>query len=160
MALLPELLPFFAPNINSYKRLVEGFWAPTTATWGIDNRTVAFRVIPGSSKSTRVETRVGGADINPYLAVAASLASGIYGVENQIPLTDSAVKSNAYAEKGKKPLARNLEEATIQLSKSKIAKDLFGATFVDHFVNTRLWEWREYQKQVTTYERERYFEII
>ena len=78
---LPELLPFFAPTVNSYKRLVDGYWAPTKVTWGIDNRTVAFRVIPGGAKSTRVEVRVSGSDINPYLALAASIGAGLWGID-------------------------------------------------------------------------------
>src|SRR4030095_3462040 len=78
---LPELLPFFAPTVNSYKRLVEGFLAPPRVTRGVDNRTVAFRVIPGTAKSTRLEVRVGGADLNPYLALAASVAAGVWGIE-------------------------------------------------------------------------------
>ena len=78
---LPDLLPFFAPTVNSYKRLVDGYWAPTKVTWGIDNRTVAFRVIPGGPKSTRVEVRVTGSDINPYLALAASIGAGLWGID-------------------------------------------------------------------------------
>ena len=81
---LPHVLPLYAPTINSYKRLVEGAWAPTTITWGIDNRTVAVRALPGSDKSTRIEMRVPGADMNPYLAMSAALASGLYGIKKQI----------------------------------------------------------------------------
>ncbi|MFX5926232.1 hypothetical protein ABTE83_20005, partial [Acinetobacter baumannii] len=76
---LPHILPFFAPTINSYKRLVEGAWAPTTLTWGIDNRTVAIRVLNNTANACRVETRVPGADVNPYLAIAASIGAGLYG---------------------------------------------------------------------------------
>ena len=83
---LPYILPMFAPTINSYKRLVEGAWAPTTLTWGLDNRTVALRVLSGSSKSCRLETRVMGSDVNPYLAMAACLASGLYGIKNKLKL--------------------------------------------------------------------------
>ncbi len=157
---LPEILPFYAPTINSYKRLVEGHWAPTRSTWGIDNRTVAFRVIPGSSKSTRVETRVSGSDINPYLAIAASLASGLYGIENKIPLKDTPVTGSGYAAKDAVKLSKNLFEAATKLQDSIIAKELFGASFVEHFVSTRFWEWRQFQDAVTDWERERYFEII
>ncbi|MDA0713403.1 MAG: glutamine synthetase family protein, partial [bacterium] len=94
--LLPELLPFFAPNVNSFKRLVEGFWAPTKSTWGVDNRTTAFRVIKGGASSTRLETRVPGSDMNSYLAVAAALGAGLYGIENKIPLDAKAVIGNSY----------------------------------------------------------------
>ena len=87
---LPHILPMFAPVINSYKRLVEGAWAPTTLTWGTDNRTVALRVLANNSKSCRLETRVIGSDVNPYLAMAASLASGLYGIKNKLKLKQPA----------------------------------------------------------------------
>jgi glutamine synthetase len=160
LTLLPEILPFFAPNVNSYKRLVEGFWAPTRSTWGVDNRTTAFRVIKGGAKSTRLETRAPGADINPYLAVAAALGAGLYGIEHKLKLTSPAIVGSSYADRDAKLLPRNLHEATEALSKSEAAKGIFGAEFVDHFVRTRDWEWRQFQKHVTTYELERYFEII
>jgi glutamine synthetase len=86
----------YAPTINSYKRLVEGAWAPTTLTWGIDNRTVALRVLSGSSKSCRLETRVIGSDVNPYLAMAACLASGLYGIKNKLKLSQPATIGNGY----------------------------------------------------------------
>jgi glutamine synthetase len=157
---LPEILPLFAPTVNSYKRLVEGYWAPTRTTWGKDNRTVCMRVIPGSDKSTRLETRLGGADINPYLGVAAALAAGLYGIENKLPLTDPMVEGNGYENKSATRLSRNLDEATEKFHASKIARELFGDKFVDHFANTRRWEWRQYQQSVTDWELKRYFEII
>ncbi len=157
---LPEILPFFAPNVNSYKRLVDGFWSPTKPTWGIDNRTVAFRVIPGGEKSTRVEVRIGGADINPYLAMAAAVASGLYGIEKGLKLTDKPIQGSAYQESSVPRLPRNLSEATARLAESKIAREILGDGFVDHFVRTREWEWRQYQDAVTNWELQRYFEII
>ncbi len=160
LACLPDLLPFFAPTVNSYKRLVEGFWAPTRATWGVDNRTTAFRVIPGGPKSTRVEVRIPGSDINPYIALAAALASGLYGIENGLLLSDAPVVGSAYKEEKGVPLARNLYEATRRLSESKLAHALLGDEFVDHFVATRLWEWKRFQESVTDWEMKRYFEII
>lgn len=156
---LPEILPFFAPTVNSYKRLVEGFWAPTSVTWGLDNRTAAFRVIPGSPGSTRLEGRVSGSDINPYLAVAAYLAAGLYGIRNKMPLTQEAVSGNAYAAKAT-PLPRNLLDATKNLADSHTARELFGAKFVEHFVNSRVWEMRQFSEAVTDWELKRYFEII
>ena len=87
---LPYILPMYAPTINSYKRLVEGAWAPTTLTWAIDNRTTALRVLAGSSSSARLETRVVGSDSNPYLAMAACLASGLYGIKNKLKLKTPA----------------------------------------------------------------------
>jgi len=160
MALLPDLLPFFAPTVNSYKRLVEGYWAPTKVTWGIDNRTVAFRVISGSSKSTRLETRAPGSDINPYLAVAAAIGAGLYGIEKKLPLVQKAVSGSGYQDESAQKLSKNLYEATMKLQESKVAREIFGNAFVDHFVQTRLWEWRQFQNAVTNWELQRYFEII
>ncbi len=157
---LPEILPPFAPTVNSYKRLVDGFWAPTKVTWGVDNRTTALRVIPGSAKSTRLETRVPGSDVNPYLALAAAIASGLYGVENNLTLKTEAVSGSAYLVKNAERLPRTLQEATERLSKSKVARELFGEKFVEHFVQTREWEWRQFQDSVTNWELQRYFEII
>ncbi len=160
LQLLPELLVLFAPTINSYKRLVEGFWAPTSATWGVDNRTTALRVIVGGAKSTRLETRVPGSDINPYLAIAAALGAGLYGIENSLELKQSRVVGNAYEDKSAKKFPRNLYEATCAFHGSKAARSIFGDAFVDHFAASRFWEWRQFQNTVTSYERQRYFEII
>ncbi len=160
MHCLPELLPLFAPTVNSYKRLVKGYWAPTSVTWGRDNRTVCFRVIFGSAASARLECRVGGADLNPYLALAASLASGLYGIENNMKLTAPQVSGNGYEHDAAVALPRDLGQAAEALANSKIARTLLGDAFVEHFVNTRLWEWRQYQTAVTDWELERYFEII
>lgn len=160
LACLPEILPLLAPNVNSYKRLVDGFWAPTKPTWGEDNRTVACRVIPGSAKSTRLETRVPGSDVNPYLAIAACLASGLYGIERNLPLQDKPVRGNAYRDSEATRFPRNLLEATERMADSKRAHELFGSGFVEHFVQTRRWEWRQFQESVTNWELQRYFEII
>ena len=157
---LPHILPFFAPTINSYKRLVEGAWAPTTLTWGIDNRTVALRALPEGKKSCRLETRVIGADVNPYLAMAACLASGLYGIRNSLSLTQPPVRGNGYLDKSFGSLPATLHEATANLKASTVAKELFGGTFVEHFVQTREWEWRQHLKAVTDWEYKRYFEII
>ena len=157
---LPYLLPMYAPTINSYKRLVEGAWAPTTLTWGIDNRTVALRVLSGSSKSCRLETRVVGSDVNPYLAMAACLASGLYGIKNKLKLSQPATVGNGYKESAHGTLPSTLIEATQQMKGSKLAKELFGPAFVEHFTQTREWEWRQHLKAVTDWEYKRYFEII
>ena len=157
---LPEILPFFAPTVNSYKRLVDGYWAPTKVTWGVDNRTVALRVIPGSAKATRVEVRVPGSDINPYLAIAAALAAGLYGIEKELPLTAAPVQGSAYLVEGAERLPRTLQEATQRLSDSTLAREILGETFVDHFVRTRVWEWRQFRDAVTDWELRRYFEVI
>ncbi len=158
--LLPHILPMFAPTINSYKRLVEGAWAPTTLTWGIDNRTVALRVLSGSSKSCRLETRVIGSDVNPYLAMAAALASGLYGIKNKLKLKQPATTGNGYKDNSNGTLPKTLDEATNMMKASKEAKEIFGEKFVEHFTQTREWEWRQHLKPVTDWEYKRYFEII
>jgi glutamine synthetase len=157
---LPHILPLFAPTINSYKRLVEGAWAPTTLTWGMDNRTVALRVLANSSKSCRLETRVIGSDVNPYLAMAGCLASGLYGIKNKLKLKQPATIGNGYEDFSNGVLPSTLIEATRQMKASKIAKELFGETFVEHFTQTREWEWKQHLKSVTDWEYKRYFEII
>jgi glutamine synthetase len=157
---LPEILPFFAPTVNSYKRLVDGYWSPTKSSWGIDNRTTAFRVIPGSEKSTRVEVRIAGADLNPYLAIAASLASGLYGIEKGLELESAPIQGSAYRETSLPRLPRNLADATDRLAQSTVARELLGEAFVDHFIRTRRWEWAQFQDAVTNWELQRYFEII
>ena len=157
---LPEILPMYAPTINSYKRLVEGAWAPTTITWGVDNRTNALRVINDDEKSMRLETRVPGSDTNPYLALAAALASGLYGIVNNLKLEVKPTAGNGYKETTNGILPGDLNEATNRMKHSKLAEELFGADFVDHFTRTRDWEWNRYKKAVTDWELKRYFEII
>ena len=157
---LPHILPMYAPTINSFKRLVEGAWAPTTITWGVENRTTALRVINTTPAYTRLETRIPGADTNPYLAMAAALASGLYGIKNKLPLNIPQSVGNGYQDKKNGVLATNLYDAAISMQTSPIAKELFGEGFVDHFTQTRLWEHRQYAKHVTDWELKRYFEII
>ncbi|MDX2247291.1 MAG: glutamine synthetase family protein [Bacteroidia bacterium] len=157
---LPHILPMYAPTINSYKRLVEGAWAPTTITWGMDNRTTALRILTGGEKSARLETRVCGSDSNPYLAQAAALASGLYGIRHNLKLNQPGVVGNGYEEYRYGVLPRNLSEATQAMKNSEIAGELLGEAFWDHFVRTREWEWREFSKAVTDWEMKRYFEII
>jgi glutamine synthetase len=157
---LPYILPVFAPTINSYKRLVEGAWAPTTITWGVDNRTVALRILPASAKSCRLETRVIGSDTNPYLVMAACLAAGLYGIKNKLKLTQPASIGNGYKDYSNGVLPSTLAEATSQMKNSKLAKEILGEQFVEHFAQTREWEWRQHLKAVTDWEFKRYFEII
>ena len=157
---LPFILPMIAPTINSYKRLVEGAWAPTTLTWAVDNRTVALRALPGSSKATRLETRVVGSDSNPYLAMAACLASGLYGIKKGLKLKQPATVGNGYRDLSNGTLPRNLWDATQTMKESKVAKELFGEKFVTHFTQTREWEWKQFAKVVTDWELKRYLEII
>ena len=160
-ALMPEFLAMVASTVNAYTRLIPGFWAPTDASWGIDNRTCALRVIPGSEKSQRVEYRIGPADANPYLALAAALGSGLWGVENKIEPSDP-VTGNAYDKTfpAKQHLPKTLMDSAQRLRKSKAAAELFGAEFVDHYATSREWEEGEFRKAITDWEMERYLEII
>ena len=146
--------------MNSYKRLVDGYWAPTKVTWGVDNRTVALRVIPGSAKSTRVEVRVPGSDINPYLAIAASLAAGLYGIEKELPLTAAPVRAAPTTSRARSACRGPCRRRRSGWRIRSIAREILGETFVDHFVRTRVWEWRQFQDAVTDWELRRYFEVI
>jgi glutamine synthetase len=159
--LMPEILAMVASTCNSYTRLIPGFWAPTTASWGVDNRTCALRAIPGSINSQRVEYRISAADINPHLAMAAALGSGIWGIENKIEPT-KPVKGNAYDVElpAAFQLPGTLSQAAINLKKSTIARDLFGDEFVDHFAYTREWEDNQQRAAITDWQLKRYFEII
>jgi glutamine synthetase len=158
IALMPELTALYWPNVNSYKRSVENTWAPTTATWGRENRTCAIRVIGDSPKSTRVEYRQPGADVNPYVAMAASLAAGLWGIENEVEPPE-ACAGNGYAAEAA-PLPRNLRDAVELLRRSERARELLGDGFVDHYVRTREWEVRRFERAVTTWELERYLELV
>ena len=156
---MPHVLPLYAPTINSFKRLVEGAWAPTTLTWAIDNRTTAIRALPGSSKSTRIELRVVGSDANPYLAHAAALASGLYGIKNKLKLP-AMTKGNGYRDESNGRLPGNLWDATQTFKTSKVAMEILGENFVKHFAGSREWECKQYAKSVTDWEYKRYFEIV
>jgi glutamine synthetase len=159
--LMPQVLGMVAPTVNSYTRLIPGFWAPTSATWGVENRTTALRVIPGSAKSQRVEYRIAAADGNPYLALAAAIGSGLWGIEHGLEPTP-AVRGNAYEQPPPEGLAlpATLWEAAQNLKASKAARALFGDAFVDHFAATREWEEREARRAITDWQLARYFEII
>jgi glutamine synthetase len=159
LALLPEMMPLFAPNVNSYKRYVAGSWAATRANWGVDNRTVALRVIPGGKKGTRLETRVAGADINPYLAIAGALAAGLYGIEHKLTLDDPAVIGSAYEQSVGAILPTDLGAAAGAMKGSVGAREVLGDAFTDHFVMTREWEWSQFINSVTDWERKRYLEL-
>lgn len=156
---LPQLLPMFAPFINSYKRLVDNNLAPVKPTWAVDNRNASLRVIPGSANAMRLETRTPGADANPYLAIAAALASGLYGIEHKLALQQPPVSgSNAGAEQVAR-LPRTLADATKAMERSELAHELFGEEFVRHFVQTRQWEIARFNNSVTDWELERYLEL-
>ena len=157
---LMELAPMYWPTINSYKRLVDGFWAPVKPTWGLDNRTASFRVIASSPKATRLETRCPGADMNPYLAAAACIAAGLSGVEKKLKLTAKPIHGTNQGAENIPRAPRTLIETTRIFKDSELARDWFGDEFVDHFAATRDWEWRQWLDAVTDWEMKRYFEII
>jgi glutamine synthetase len=160
-SLLAELCAMFAPTVNAYTRLVPGAWAPTMAAWGVDNRTCALRVIPGSPASQRVEHRVPGADANPYIALAAAIGSGLWGIEHHTePSAPTAGNAYENAVETAAPLPATLGEAAARLAGSRAAVDLFGAPFVEHFARSREWEEREFRRNVTDWELRRYFEVI
>ena len=160
VACMMEFAPMIWPTINSYKRLVDGFWAPVKPTWGIDNRTASFRVIAGSPKATRLETRCPGADVYPYLAMAAVIAAGLDGVEKGLKLTAPPITGTNVGAENIPRAPRTLIETTRIFEKSAIARNWLGDGFVDHFAATRDWEWRQWLDGVTDWEMKRYFEII
>lgn len=159
MQLAPELMCFYAPYINSYKRLAGTAGAPNTLSWGFDNRTLSFRVI-GSGNSKRVENRIPGADGNPYLVLAASLASGLYGIENKIALQGPPIRQNASAVPGIKKLPTNLLEAVTLFENSETVRGLFGDDVVDHYTIAAKNEINDFFNFVTDWEKMRYLEQI
>jgi glutamine synthetase len=159
LALMNELTAVVSPTINSYKRYVPGVWAPLVPTWGIENRTCSLRVIGvGDASALRVEHRQPAADMNPYLAMAATLGAGLWGIERKLPLPEEVRGDGSRSEAGRIP--KTLREANAALAASTAAREILGAEFVDHFVRTRDWEVRAYEGAVTDWELKRYFEII
>jgi glutamine synthetase len=157
---LIEFGPMIWPTVNSYKRLVEGFWAPVKPTWSVDNRAAAFRVLPSSPEATRIETRFPGADTNAYLAMAAVVAAGLAGIERNLELTASPVKGENEGAENVPRTPRTLIETTSLFRRSDLARDWFGEEFVSYFAATREWEWELWLDAVTDWERRRYFEVI
>jgi len=155
IACMSELAIFIAPNINSYKRYAAGTWAPTTLAWGHDNRTCGFRIV-GHGQALRSESRIPGADANPYLAFAALLAAGLYGIEKKLELPP-AFTGNAY-ESDVQRFPHTLREAIAALEQGSMAKQALGAEVVDHYLNYARTEQAQFDKVVTGYERERLFE--
>jgi len=155
IACLGDLAIFVAPVVNSYKRFAAGSWAPTTLAWGYDNRTCGFRVV-GHGSACRPETRIPGADANPYLALAALLAAGLYGIEEKLELAP-AFEGNAY-ESDVERFPHALREAIARLESSGVARRLLGDDVIDHYLNYARTEQELYDKTVTGYERERMFE--
>ena len=153
-----EITYFLAPYINSYKRFIAGTFAPTRAIWSFDNRTAGYRLCGAGTKAIRVECRVGGADLNPYLAFAALLAAGLDGVENKLAL-EPAFAGDAYdSSKKLREIPKTLREAMELLDNSKFLRRAFGGDVIDHYVHTARWEQFEYDRRITDWELKRGFE--
>ncbi len=155
---VPDVMPFYAPTINSYKRFVDASWAPTRLAWSYDNRTAGFRVV-GKGKSLRIECRIPGADCNPYLAFAASLASGLEGLKNKIEPPECFV-GDIYAAKHLPRVPYTLGEAVQHFENSEFAKNSFGKEVIEHYSHFYKKEIEAYNTAVTDWERKRYFERI
>ena len=152
-----DITYFLAPYINSYKRFQAGTFAPTKAIWSRDNRTAGFRLCGENTKGVRVECRIGGADLNPYLAYAALIAAGLQGIEDKVEL-EPAFSGDAYLGKKLREVHKTLRDATAALKKSKILSAAFGQGVIDHYVHTAEWEQFEYDRRVTDWELKRGFE--
>ncbi|MGV8834367.1 MAG: glutamine synthetase family protein [Devosia sp.] len=157
LAYARDITYFLAPYINSYKRFQAGTFAPTKAIWSPDNRTAGFRLCGEHSKSVRVECRMGGADLNPYLAIAALIAAGIRGIEEKLELQPAFV-GDAYVSEQLPEISKTLREATDWLRRSEMLKSAFGEAVVAHYVHTAEWEQLEYDRRVTDWELKRGFE--
>ena len=158
IAHVPDVMVFYAPTVNSYKRYVDGSWAPTRLAWSYDNRTAGFRVV-GTGAGTRIECRIPGADCNPYLALAASLASGLEGIKRQITPPEAFV-GDIYAAKNLPRVPYTLGQAVDTFEKSEFAKRAFGSEAHEHYTHFFRMEVAAYDKAVTDWERSRYFERI
>ena len=156
LAVTKELAYFFAPNVNSYKRYAWGSFAPTTLVWGVDNRTCGFRVV-GHGAGLRLESRIAGADCNPYLAFAAMIAAGLHGIDNELAL-EPAYPGNAYDAADKPRLPGSLHESIALLEGSTAARTAFGDDVIDHYLHYARTEQRSFEAAVTDWERFRSFE--
>ncbi|KKX29295.1 glutamine synthetase family protein [Rhizobium sp. LC145] len=152
-----EITYFLAPYINSYKRFMAGTFAPTKAIWSKDNRTAGYRLCGEGTKGIRVECRVGGSDLNPYLAMAALIAAGIDGIEKKMEL-EPAFVGDAYGGKGVREIPRTLRHATELMDNSELLREAFGDDVIDHYVRAANWEQEEYDRRVTDWEVARGFE--
>ena len=152
-----EITYFLAPYINSYKRFMAGTFAPTKAVWSKDNRTAGYRLCGEGSKAIRIECRVGGADLNPYLAFAALLAAGLAGIEQKLELEPPFV-GDAYYGKALREVPKTLREATELMKNSKMLRAAFGDEVIDHYVHNAEWEQFEYDRRITDWELKRGFE--
>ncbi len=157
LAYAREITWFLAPYINSYKRFQSGTFAPTKAIWSVDNRTAGFRLCGESSKAIRVECRIGGADLNPYLAFAALLAAGIAGIQNKMPL-EAGFVGDAYLGEQLREIPKTLREAVESMRQSKMLRMGLGDEVIDHYLRTAEWEQSEHDREVTDHEVRRGFE--
>jgi glutamine synthetase len=148
---------FLAPYVNSYKRFMAGTFAPTKAIWSLDNRTAGYRVVADGTRNVRVECRVGGSDLNPYLAIAAQIAAGIAGIEEKLEL-EKEFKGDAYQARKAREIPNTLAEATVALKKSNMLRDAMGSDVIDHYVRAAEWEQEDFNSKVTEYEVNRGFE--
>lgn len=148
---------FLAPNINSYKRFMAGTFAPTKAVWSVDNRTAGYRVCGSGTEAVRVECRIGGADLNPYLAMAALIAAGIAGIEEGLDL-EPAFVGDAYRGESVREVPATLRDAAAALDGSAMLRAAFGDDVIDHYVHAARWEQHEYDRRVTDWEVQRGFE--
>ena len=153
----PDATFFLAPYVNSYKRFQKGTFAPTGIVWSIDNRTAGFRLCGEGSHAVRIECRIGGADINPYLALAAQLACGIAGIEEKLDLPPP-LTGDAYEASSVNQIPATLREAMVTLKTSKMLRNAFGDDVVDHYHRCAEWEQEEFDRIVTDYEIARGFE--
>ena len=152
---LSDISIFLAPNINSYKRFQDGSFAPTKSVWGIDNRTAGFR-LAGHGSSIRIECRVPGADVNPYLSFAVLVAAGLYGIENKLKL-EEPYSGNIYQKKVRE-IPKTLSEAIDIAKTSKLLKNIFEADVLEHYIHAAEWEQKEYDSSVNDWQLRRYFE--
>jgi glutamine synthetase len=159
LATLPDLMLMYAPNVNSYKRFVPLTWAPTNVTWGVENRTAAVRFIGGGPGAIRLENRIPGADMNPYLAFAASLAGGLHGIQEKIE-PPPPVQGSAYNDTQAPKLPMSLPEALGRFRSSPLPRRFFGDEFVDQYIAFRDWEVEKHRRSVSDWERRRYFEMV
>lgn len=158
IALAPEMMLFYAPYINSYKRLTSTEGAPNTQSWGLDNRSTSFR-LDGDGKSCRIENRIPGADVNHYLVFSAMLASGMHGIKNKIDIPEH-VTGNASIQENLNRLPKNLMEAVEKFENSDVAKEFFGEDVVKHYLTMAKYEITEFLNYVTDWEKKKYFEFI
>ena len=157
IAFAPDYTFFLAPYINSYKRFAKGTFAPTKTVWSVDNRTAGFRLCGDGTKGIRVECRIGGSDLNPYLAQAAMLAAGIKGIEDKMELA-APTKGDVYEDAKAQDIPQTLRAATKSLHGSKFLRAAFGDAVIDHYTRCAQWEQEEFDRVVTDWEIARGFE--